>query len=214
MKNKKIIFILVICLVLPLVFMFNGCSSKDPSKLIFKNSPYVENSPYETSDWESFEFGIKKDGSYYFEFTKHKYSINNRLFTDVNFDRVEGTWELIGKYDQEYKVYKTSAKLTSVSKKQSLAIYKLNGLVGGFYADIAEDGTITKNVDSYQGYCVYKYGDNTSWSVGKTEYICIFFTNEIIDETLLDRTVRSDGLSTGWRYDSIGECNYSHTVKI
>ena len=214
MKNKKTIFIiLTICLVLSFSLMFVACSSKDPSKLIFKNSPYVESDPATTSDWRSFNFEINKDGNFSFEYTFHKYSITTRSFTDVNFDRVEGTWEYIGTFDQDYQVYKSSAKLASVSKSQSFAIYKLNGLLGGFFVNVAEDGTITKEVGSYQGYCVYRYGDVSTWSTGKIEGICIFFTNEIIDETLLNKTIERDSLSTGWRYDATGETNYSHTVK-
>ncbi len=220
MKNKSIkkkcieyAIVSIICIIICLL-CFKSCGSTDPCKLIFKNSPYVEYSPLTTSDWESFDFGIKKDGSYYFEFTQHKYSVNNRAFTDVNFGRVEGTWEFVGKFEQKYKVYKTNARLASVSKSQSFAIYKLNGLVGGFYAEVADDGTVTQNVYSYQGYCVYRYGGTNSWSLGNPEGICIFFTNETIDEEFLNNSVDSESLSTGWGYGSIGEYNYTHTVKI
>ena len=192
-----------------------ACASTDPTNLIFKNSPYVEyDDSWTSSDWESFKFEIKRNGNYSFEYSQHKYSIENRSFTEINFDKVEGSWEYIGTFTQDYKVYKTNAKLTSVSKKQSLAIYKLNGLFGGFSAQVEDDNTITKDVDSYQGYCVYRYGDKSSWTVGTTEGICIFFTNETISETLLNSSVDNDSLSTGWKYGSIGIYNYSHTVRV
>lgn len=198
------------------VFSLTGCGSTDPSKLIFSNSPYVEyDDSWSSSDWDSFNFEIKKNGNYSFEYSQHKYSIKNKTFTEINFDKVEGSWEYIGTFTQDYKVYKTNAKLVSVPKHQSLAIYKLNGLLGGFYGRADEDGNIiTKEVGSYQGYCLYRYGDKNSWTLGKTEDVCIFFTNETVNEALLDSTIDDNSLSTGWRYGSIGKANYYHVVKV
>ena len=215
MKRKVFSFTLVLFCIITCGLCFTACGSTDPSKLIFKNSPYVEYDDSSTSsDWESFNFEIKKDGNYSFAYSQHKYSIENKSFTEVKFDKVEGTWEYIKTFTQDYEVYKTNAKLVSVPKKQSLAIYKLNGLLGGFTAKVEDDNTITKKVDSYQGYCVYRYGDKSSWTAGKTEGICIFFTNEEIDETLLNNTVDDKYLSSGWRYGAIGVYNYYHTVRV
>lgn len=221
MKNKilnlKTIlsFVLIFVCIITCGVCLTACGTTDPSQMIFKNSPYVEyDDSWTSSDWESFNFEIKKVGSYSFEYTKHNYSIENRNFTEINFDKVEGTWDYVGTFTQNYKVYKTNAKLTSVQKTQSFAIYKLNGLVGGFSARVEDDETIIKEVDSFQGYCVYRYGDKSSWSAGKLEGICIFFTNETINEELLNSSIDNDSLSTGWRYGSIGEYNYSHTVRV
>ncbi len=197
------------------VFSLTGCGSTDSSKLIFSNSPYVEYDSLSTSDWDSFNFEIEKNGNYSFEYSQHKYSIKNKSFTEINFDKVEGSWEYIGTFTQDYKVYQTKAKLISATKHQSLAIYKLNGLVGGFYGNVDDDGyIITKEVGSYQGYCVYRYGDKSSWTVGKNEGICIFFTNETVNEALLDSTIDDNSLNTGWGYGSIGKVNYCHTIKV
>ena len=209
MKRKNILAVLALILILPCMFILSSCASNDPSKLIFNNSPYVEyDDSWTSSDWDSFNFTIKKDGDYSFEYTQHKYSISSRSYTTIDFDKIEGTWEYIGTFEQDYVVYQTHAKVISAPKNQSLAIYKLNGLKGGFTSSVADDGTITKDVDVYQGYCVYRYGDKSSWTTGRTEGICIFFTDEPIDETLLNNTIDSDSLSTGWRYGSIGEYNY------
>ena len=215
MKRKNILAVLALILILPCMFILSSCASNDPSKLIFNNSPYVEyDDSWTSSDWDSFNFTIKKNGDYSFEYTQHKYSISSRSYTTIDFDKIEGTWEYIGTFEQDYVAYQTHAKVISAPKSQSLAIYKLNGLKGGFTSSVADDGTITKDVDVYQGYCVYRYGDKSSWTTGKTEGICIFFTDEPIDETLLNNTIDSDSLSTGWRYGSIGEYNYSHVVKV
>ena len=215
MKRKIISFVLAFVCVTFCGLCLSACGSTDPSKLIFKNSPYVEyDDSWTSSDWESFNFEIKKNGNYSFEYSQHKYSTKNKNYTTVNFDKVEGNWEYIGTFTQDYKVYKTGAKLFSVSKNQSLAIYKLNGLIGGFNAKIEDDYTINKEVGSYQGYCVYRYGDKSSWTAGKTEAICIFFTNKTVDQALLDSTIDEKYLSTGWRYGSIGVYNYTHVVKV
>lgn len=212
---KKILnFVLCGLIFCVTVFSLTGCGSTNPSKLIFRNSPYVENNSLSSSDWYSFNFEIKKNGNYSFEFSQHKY--RNKSFTEINFDKVEGSWEYIGTFTQDYKVYQTQAKLVSDTKHQSLAIYKLNGLVGGFYGKVDDDGNIiTKEVGSYQGYCVYRYGDkSSSWTLGKYECICIFFTNETVNEALLDSTIDDNSLNIGWRYDNIGKVNYCHTVRV
>lgn len=214
-KRRSFLIIFALIFIMPFAFILTACGSTDPSKLIFKNSPYVEyDDSWTSSDWDSWNFEIKKNGNYSFDYTHHKYSIKNKNFTEINFDKVEGTWEYIGTFTQDYKVYKTDAKLVSVPKNQSFAIYKLNGLVGGFYGTVEDDGTINKEVGSYQGYCVYRYGDKSSWTAGKTEAICIFFTNETVNEALLDSTIDNNSLSTGWRYGSIGKVNYYHTVRV
>lgn len=207
-----VLFGLIFCIA---VFSLTGCGSTDPSKLIFSNSPYVEYNSMSSSDWYSFNFEIKKNGNYSFEFSQHKH-IKNNSFTEINFDKVEGSWEYIGTFTQDYKVYQTKAKLISDTKHQSLAIYKLNGLVGGFYGKVDDDGNIiSKEVGSYQGYCVYRYGDKSSaWTVGKDEGICIFFTNETVNEALLDSTIDDNSLYTGWRHGYIGKVNYCHTVRV
>ena len=190
-----------------------GCSSTDPAKLIFSNSPYVEyDDSWTSSDWESWRFEIKKDGNYSFEYTAHDYSIARREYTHVDFDKVQGEWEYLGTFTQHYEVYQTSARLLSVAKNQALAIYKLNGLVGGYTAIVDDEGNVTRQVDTLQGYCVYRYGDTHTWSAGTIQGICIFFTNETVNEALLDSTVDADSRSTGWDYGSIGEYNYYKTV--
>ncbi|MBQ7466805.1 MAG: hypothetical protein IJS74_01900 [Clostridia bacterium] len=211
--GKSLTVIISFVGIITCMLCLTACGSTDPSKLIFSHSPYVEDKPLSQSDYNSFNFKINKNGSYSFDFTMNRFSIASQSHTAVNFDKVEGTWEFIGKFDQQYKVYKSNAKLASVTKNQSLAIYKLNGLVGGFYANVEDDGTITKEVDTYQGYCVYRYGDKHSWTIGKTEVLCIFFTNEIIDETFLNKSIDNGTLSTAWDYGSIGTYNYSHLVK-
>ena len=215
MKKKIFSVVLAFVCIITCGLCLTACGSTDPSKLIFKNSPYVEyDDSWTSSDWESWNFKIKKNGNFSFDYTQHKYSIKNKNFTEIKFDKVDGTWEYVGKFEQKYKVYRTNAKLVSVPKKQSLAIYKLNGLVGGFYGSVDDDGTINKEVGSYQGYCLYRYGDKNSWTAGKTETICIFFTNETVNEALLDSTIDNNSLSTGWRYGSIGKVNYYHTVRV
>ena len=214
-KRQNIFMIFILMLMIPCVFVLTACGTTDPSKMIFNKSPYVEyDDSWTTSDWTSWNFEIKKSGSFSFDLTDHKYSVKNRTYTTINFDKVEGSWEYIGTFKQDYKVYQTKAKIISTTKSQSFAIYKLNGLKGGFSSSVADDGTITKNTDDYQGYCVYRYGDKHTWTVGKNEGISIFFTNEIIDENLLNKTIDNDSLSTGWRYGSIGNYNYPHTVKV
>ena len=216
MKKKIFSVVFAFVCIITCGLCLTACGSTDPSKLIFKNSPYVEyDDSWTSSDWDSWNFEIKKNGNYSFEYSQHKYSIKNKSFTEINFDKVEGSWEYIGTFTQDYKVYKTNAKLVGVPKHQSLAIYKLNGLVGGFYGKVDDDGNIiTKEVGSYQGYCVYRYGDKSSWTAGKAEGIYIFFTNETVNEALLDSTIDDNSLSTGWKYSSIGKVNYSHIVKV
>ena len=116
-KRRSFLIIFALIFIMPFAFILTGCGSTDPSKLIFKNSPYVEyDDSWTSSDWDSCNFEIKKNGNYSFDYTHHKYSIKNKNFTEINFDKVEGTWEYIGTFTQDYKVYKTDAKLVSVPK--------------------------------------------------------------------------------------------------
>ena len=133
----------VVSMTMAFSFVGCSCSSTDPTKLIFSNSPYVEyDDSWTSSDWESWTFEITKNGHYSFEYAAHKYSIPRRAYTHISFDKVQGNWEFVGTFSQNYQVYKTDARLISVAKNQTLAIYKLNGLHGGFYAHIDESGTV------------------------------------------------------------------------
>ena len=211
---KSLLFV-VVSMVIAFSFVGCSCSSTDPTKLIFSNSPYVEyDDSWTSSDWESWTFEITQNGHYSFEYAAHKYSIPRREYTHIAFDKVQGNWEFVGTFSQSYEVYQTSAKLLSATKNQTLAIYKLNGLMGGYSASIDSEGNITsQEVGTMQGYCVYRYGGTYDWSAGTIQGICVFFTNETIDTTLLDSTIDSDSKSTAWNYGSIGEYNYYKNVK-
>ena len=84
-KRRSFLIIFALIFIMPFAFILTACGSTDPSKLIFKNSPYVEyDDSWTSSDWYSWNFEIKKNGNYSFYYTHHKYSIKNKNFTEIN----------------------------------------------------------------------------------------------------------------------------------
>ena len=80
MKKKIFSVMLAFVCIITCGLCLTACGSTDPSKLIFSNSPYVEyNDSWTSSDWYSFNFEIKKNGNYSFDYTQHKYSIKNKI---------------------------------------------------------------------------------------------------------------------------------------